>query len=165
MGIEFMSGPVENHTAGDFVLPSSFDTKLHAAQWTLEGPEVEKAKARQFLVGSKGLTADGWQVYKDDGKLVKRPTSKGVYVLMFRSRDVQDAVNAIYGNISKERMMQEKRGETTGGVPIVDKGMLREDEVLRATGERLADPEAVVFNVIPTVNGPVSTPEILVHST
>lgn len=156
MGIEFMSGPTQEVSAGIFSLPTEFDREKHAAQWSKVGADANKAIERQHLIGTK-LTADGWSIYKDqEKKVVKRQAANGEYVLMFRPKEIQNAVNAIYGNVGLERMAQEKVGQTTGGVPITDPGLLNEATILKATGEQITDPERITFNKVPHVpNGRV----------
>ena len=150
MGIEMLKQPASEVDAGIFNLPSNFSTAKYAAQWKLKGMEVEKATGRQSLIGTR-LTADGWEVYKEKGVPVTRFTAKGEYVLMFRPREVQDAVNAIYGNVGYERMVAHKKNETTGGVPI-ESEILTEADIARVAGERSEGDGEVVFNKV-TIGG------------
>jgi hypothetical protein len=150
MGIQILSQPESEVDAGIFNLPKDFDTKVHAAKWVAEGNAVEKAKERQTLIGTR-LHADGWTVYTEKGKPVKRSTERGgSFILMFRPREIQDAVNAVFGNVGKERMIMHKKGESTsGGVPL-NPGILTEEQVVRQTGERASEEDgAVIFNPIP----------------
>ena len=154
MAIQFLTTPTGETHAGIFTLPANFDRQEHAAKWVKVGHSVAAAANREHLVGTS-LTADGWEVWKDGktpatGVPHKIPAASGEYILLFRSRKVQDAVNAIYGNVGKERMQQEKRGQTTGGVPITDNGMLGEERLSRATGESNED-EPVAFNPVPDI--------------
>lgn len=157
MAIELMSGPLGQayETVGPLTLPASFDRKLYAAKWVKKGPAVAAAAEREWIPGTR-LSADGWLVWKDGetpttGKPYTVHLSSGEHVLLFRLREIQDAVNAICGNIGKERLLQEKRGETTGGVPIADPGMLSDDRLTKVIGkEELGDGE-VTMNKIPNV--------------
>lgn len=147
MGIQVLKQPLSEVDAGQFNLPPEFDRKKYASQWKKMGPEVEQARERQPILGAH-LTADGWEIFKDkNGAPVKRTISKGEHILMFRPREVQDAVNAIYGNIGKERMVATKRGETTGGVPLAP-GVLTEEQILKATNERAHEDGGVVMNEV-----------------
>lgn len=143
-------------TPGPLNLPVSFDRKKYAAKWVKEGPAVSAAAEREWIPGTD-ITADGWQVWRDgdtiaDGKPCKVPLQSGVHVLLCRSRVVQDGVNAVCGNIGKERLKQERAGETTGGVPIEDPGLLSDDRIAKVTGahEQL-EPGDVIMNPVPEV--------------
>ena len=156
MPIEILQQPESEVDAGIFNLPKDFDREKYATCWKLAGNAVEKAKERQVLIGTR-LTADGWEVYTEKGKPVKRSTERGgEYILMFRPREIQDAVNAVFGNVGKERMILHKKGEsTTGGVPLTP-GILTEEQVLRQTGERLSEEDgAVKFNPVPVNRGAI----------
>ncbi len=150
MPIEMLRGPASSQTAGMFSLPTCFKTEKFAAQWSKVGPDADKAMEKQHIIGTN-LTADGWQIYRDkDKKPVKRASQNGDYVLMFRPKEIQNAVNAIYGNVGYERMVQEKKGETVGGVPVSDFGMLNEAAIVKATGENLSEQDrGVVMNPVP----------------
>jgi hypothetical protein len=115
MALELLKEPVggigNGPDAGMFTLPPEFDQQLHAAEWVDEG-QVEMKKQRQHLPQT-GLTADGWELFKKAGKPVCVSLSKGrKFYLMFRPRAVQDQVNAAYGNVSKELLRREVRGES-----------------------------------------------------
>lgn len=97
--------------AGHFNLPGDFDPKLHAANWVQVGPNVDKAKGVQPILGTN-FGAVGWEVWKypkghkEAGKPHKVTLSKGEYMLMFRPKSVQENVNAIYGNVSKRHLVR-----------------------------------------------------------
>lgn len=132
MPIEIIQQPMSDAPAGMFELPTGFDRKKYAAKWVLMGASVAKAQGREQLLGTR-LSADGWSVYQEDRKPVKRTTEKsGEYILMFRSREEQDAVNAVYGNVGKERMIHQKKGQikTSGGVDM--SGQLSDEQLQRA---------------------------------
>ena len=148
MGIQILQQPTSEVDAGIFNLPPEFDRKKNAAQWKQMGAEVLKAQERQSILGTH-LTADGWEPFKDKaGGPVKRISTNGKeYMLMFRPREIQDAVNALYGNVGKERMSMSKRGESSAGVPLA-KGVLTEEQLLKVTNERTAEEGGVVMNEI-----------------
>jgi hypothetical protein len=154
MGIQLLSAPlgVGNEAPGPMNLPMAFDRKKSAAKWVKQGPAVDAAKEREWIAGTQ-LTADGWNVWKDgDGKPHTVSLQSGVYVLLHRSRAVQDAVNAICGNIGKERLKQERSGVTTGGVPVQDPGLLSDDRIAKVTGVRENLEEGdVEMNPVPDV--------------
>lgn len=138
MALELLKEPVQGESrgpdAGMFTLPPEFDQQLHVAEWVDEGM-VEMKKQRQHLPQT-GLTADGWEIWKKNPQ--SKPTivslSKGrKFVLMFRPRKLQEQVNAAYGNVSKELLRREVRGETLTSVGpdgvarhVQDPGMLTE---------------------------------------
>lgn len=142
MAIEVITGPAGSSPqgAGQFTLPPNFDTRKFAAKWVLKGNEVSAAAEREYIIGTN-LTADGWAVWKDgeDGNGVKgKPhtahVKKGEHILLFRPRSIQNAVNAIYGNVGKQRMMAEKKGHTIGGESVRDSGLLGEEKIAKVLG-------------------------------
>lgn len=137
MAIQLLAGPAGSHSAaGPMNLPPSFDKEKFAAKWVKEGPDVQAAAEREWILGTN-LTADGWEVWKDaQGRPHKVALRSGTYIVLHRSAVVQKDVNAIYGNIGKERLMQEKSGQTTGGVPTTDPGLLSDDRIAKVTGVR-----------------------------
>lgn len=166
MGLEFLAQPSTEPDAGLFNLPPSFDRKENAAKWVAVGHAVGQAQQRENLVGAGGVTADGWAVFKVEGKPHKAATSKGEFVLMFRPRAVQDAVNAVYGNVGKKRMMAEKQLAATSTTEQRATGMLS-DEQLAQAGYRdpsTADDGSIQLNridIAPRVTKPtldVNTP-------
>lgn len=121
MAIQIHKEPIGyNMAAGPLTPPKEFNFRIHAAKWVKEGQEVEAAGSREYLLGSQ-YTADGWQVWKDkEGRPFKIPLKSGTYILLHRDRAVQDAVNAIYGNVGKKRLMEERQQApqvTPEGVP------------------------------------------------
>lgn len=154
MAIEIVRMPKGMHEtqAGPLSLPPWFDRRKWAAKWVKEGPEVEAAREREWLVGTEGVTADGWQPALDSNKKPhKIVLSKGTYVLLCRPQEIQQAVNAIYGNVGKERLMQERRGETTGGVPTNDPGLLSDERLAKVLGPDQLEEGDVILNKVPDV--------------
>lgn len=96
--------------SGQLQLPPTFDKKKYAAKWVEEGVHVEQATQPQILTPSR--VADGWQVWKHAGKTCRRALGKARYVLMFRPKALQVAINAIFGNLSREKIVQEHSGQT-----------------------------------------------------
>lgn len=147
MGIQILEIPRGQGVdlGGALALPVNFDRTKFASKWVKEGPAVEAATEREFLVGTQRLTADGWQVWRDGetparGKPYSVSLQNGKYVLMYRSRSVQNDVNAIYGNVGKEMLQQERRGETLGGVPVSAPGMLGNEQLKKVIGaEQIVD--------------------------
>lgn len=150
MAIEILEGPAQETGAGQFSLPEEFDRKNFAASWKKKGPEVNAATQREHLQGTR-LTADGWVVWKNPE--TKKPHSAfvkdGEYILMCRPREIQDQVNAIYGNVGKKYLMAEKRGETVGGKLVTDSGILSD--------ERLSQVERSPYEEGEVIMNPVSS--------
>lgn len=123
VGIIDYSGPAGSN-AGFFQLPTQFDQIQHSANWVPKGPQVEKAQQLQPILGTN-KAASGWAVWKypkghkDAGKPHTANTSKGDYILMFRPKHVSEAVNAIYGNVSKRHLVRHQ-GEVTPVAPGAD---------------------------------------------
>lgn len=109
-GIVDYTGPAGSN-AGIFQLPVDFDATKFSANWVPVGPSVEKAQGLQPILGTN-KAAEGWSVWKypnghkTAGKPHKASTSKGEYMLMFRPKPISDAVNAIYGNVSKRHLVR-----------------------------------------------------------
>jgi hypothetical protein len=138
--------------AGLFNLPPAFDKTRYAAQWVPEG-SVDMMKLRQPLTGI-GATADGWEVWKSEGakgQPVKITTSgKQNFVLMCRSRKIQDQVNALYGNVSKRVLNREIQGETVEGGVVQDPGILTEQQLKsQGGGGSLAEESLLPLNEEP----------------
>lgn len=141
---------------GPLALPAGFDTTRFAAKWVKEGNAVAAAQEREFLLGTKNLTADGWQPWHDGdspsrGKLYKVALQSGTYVLMYRDRGVQDDVNAIYGNVGKERQIAEQSGQTSAGVPLTDPGVLSDEKLAPIMGPMENEPGEVKMNPVRNV--------------
>jgi hypothetical protein len=150
MAIEMVKQPQGFVDAGLFNLPPCFKPARWAAKWVREGAGVLHAEQRESLAGFPA-TADGWVVYKrEGGKICKVATQKdGNYILMYRPREVQDGVNAIYGNMGKQRMLAEKQGETVGGISKQE-GMLGESDLAQVEPHNLADDAGTVtLNQVP----------------
>lgn len=126
-------------SAGVFNLPTTFDKQKYAAHWVKKGNAVDAMKAPQPILGTN-YGAEGWSVWQyPNGNLKGRPAEvttekSGVYVLMCRPRSVQDDVNAIYGNVSKQHLIKETTGQSIAGQEIADGGMLTDDMIRKATG-------------------------------
>lgn len=125
MAIELLEGPTATEgSVGKFDLPPKFDRKKYAGEFVAKR-DVNSKMGRQRLLGAP-VTADGWAVWKDPdtNKIFTVAVREGEYTLMCRPRDVQDAVNIIYGNIGKEAAAHEKTGTTVAGDNLQDAGML-----------------------------------------
>lgn len=158
-GITLIKAPSTEPNAGIFNLPSQFNRKDHAALWAKHGAEVEARQQREYLQGSN-FSAEGWTVWKDKAdKICTVATRAGeTYVLMFRKRTIQDNVNAIYGDVSKRRMIQEHDGATIGGNAAGDTGMLT-DQALERSHIRDFDGE-VGLNIRFNVDSPTAKPDV-----
>ena len=160
MGIELLEGPdrTAQGSAGKFDLPLGFDTKKHAAQW-VNSKEVESHRGRERLLGIRA-TADGWSVYKDEkngGKVTKVTVKEGEFTLMVRPREVQDAVNILYGNLGKTNALAEQEGDLVAGKGQNDPGMLPEKTLKGlglATGELERNAAQFTATPIPHIGSP-----------
>lgn len=124
-GIQSLSGPADlNRLRGKLDLPKGFPILRYAGKWVKKGTGVDKARQPQILTGV-GMVAEGWQPYKDSKKqLHVRTLDSGTYVLMIRPRAIQNAVNKLFGNVSKKRMAMEANGQTVAGEQNLDYGVL-----------------------------------------
>lgn len=131
-GITPITGPRDNNRIrGRLTLPKTFDEKKFVGCWALHGTGVQRRREAQ-IISSERCAADGWQVYKDGGKLVQRVMGKDKYVLMFRPRMLQEAVTKMHANLSRRRINQEAKGETVLGEPRQDHGILTNDVLRRS---------------------------------
>lgn len=157
MGIQVIQQPLgsaTNEMPGPLQIPQGFDRKKYAAKWVKVGPEVQAAAEREWIPGTK-MTADGWEVWRDPKtkKPQKVALMKGTYVLLFRDLVTQKAVNAICGNLGKERLLQERSGETVAGVVPNDPGMLNDDTLTKVLGREEEADGAVSMNPVPETDG------------
>lgn len=154
------SNEIRNPLANSkFALPPGFPAQHYASKWELEGNAVIEAQQPVILEGA-GVKAQGWAVYmqvvagqkappeeKEDGlppdpkalpkfvprrETVKRVVGKNTYVLMFRPKKLQEAVNKIHGNTSRRIVVSELRGETNAANPQGDRGILTNEQLMRA---------------------------------
>ena len=125
-------------SAGVFELPPDFPAEKFASSYVKKGNDVKAAEQDEQVVGTQFI-ADGWQVWKRaDGTYHQVTISSGTYILMHRPRHVQLEINRAYGNLSRERMQSEQRGETIAGSTNSDSGMLSAD---RLPNERDLEPD------------------------
>lgn len=165
MAIQLLETPHGQSLAGIFTLPSEFDTKQFASKWVKRGAAADAVIGqREHIVGTD-FTADPWEVWKDGkNKPFSNKARDGEYVLLCRPRQIQDEVNAIYGNVGKQRQLAEKRGETAGGVQVVDSGFLGDERLSQVIGrEGAAQDGEVILNKVTPVRR-VTTPVIQLNS-
>lgn len=152
MGIQILQTPAGSmgETPGPLNLPLAFDRKKSAAKWVKEGPAVAAAAEREWIPSTK-MTADGWEVWRDPetNKPHKVALQSGVHILLHRSKVVQDAVNAICGNIGKERLSSERKGDTVAGAAPTDPGMLGDDTLNKVMGVEETEEGDVKPNLVP----------------
>lgn len=138
MAIELIKAPSATADAGMFNLPSAFDPKRHAAEWVEEG-QVNFKQQRQVLPQTN-KTADGWDIWRKDP--TDEPTAvygsgKRKFILMCRSRAIQDEVNAIFGNVTKNLLNQTVAGQlvpTQEGLSGQAPGILTEEQLKTGRG-------------------------------
>lgn len=128
-----------NNQGGKFSLPPEFDTEKWASGFYLEGNESLAMGQDQPLQGTD-LVACGWAVWKyPEEHIVMIPDEDNpgslkqdlqahpkanephrvngmkpgeVWLLHCRPKDVQDDVNRVYGELSREQMVREIEGDT-----------------------------------------------------
>lgn len=149
---ELSAGIAQNPLAGSkFALPPGFDASRFASMWAEEGPNVIEMQQPTVLV-SAGVQAAGWQVYKqlknpanakkeDELPLENRPkptmervvrvVGKTTFVLMFRPKALQQAVNVIHANESRSMVSREVHGETNAANEANDRGILTSADMAR----------------------------------
>lgn len=135
---------------GPLNLPPDFDRTKYAAKWVKVGPAVAANAERQWIPGTSA-TADGWEVWRSPKtkKPCKVALGNGTHVLLCRDASVQKAVNAICGNIGKERLLQERAGETIAGEVPSDPGMLTDHQLQKIYGREEEADGDVKLNPVP----------------
>lgn len=108
--------------SGALSLPANFPRTKYAVKWVEKGFNAQQAMQEQHI--APNIIADGWTVYKDRGQPVQRILSGKAWILMVRPKELQENINAIYGNLSREKVVREHSGETASGQPLVDHGIL-----------------------------------------
>lgn len=156
------NGQMASRNAGSkLALPAGFDYNKFASKWVEDGHAIEEAKQPTFLP-SENLSAQGWQLYRQvqapsaaeilaDAKLpedkrkkpimvpVTRVLGGKVWVLMFRPKALQRALNVIYANQSRELVTKELRGESALANETGDPGILTNADMKQFS--RVADEE------------------------
>lgn len=156
-GITQITGPRNlSQIRGHLQLPSGFPEKQFACKWTKVGAAVERDSEPEMIAGTSDIQADGWKVWRDPKtkKPCERALGNGKYILMVRPRALQTALQKIYGNMSKDRMEAEYRGETVAGEPVQDSGIFGYDALKRIPG--LGSEEANVLKVPRNPVGPLA---------
>lgn len=182
-GLTALEGPVAGTvTAHRFSLPAGFDSTRFASKWVEDGPEVMEAAQPQILAIAN-VKADGWAVYKvldkkatdaqpdlvDDksAKIPKPPVrvaytrvvGKKIFVLLFRPKVLQKAVNAIHADTSRILVNQEVRGERATANENGDEGILTNADLQRH-GKQFVEDEGASY--LPPVSG--GQPTRLAHA-
>lgn len=127
-----------DNQGGKFALPPEFDRTKWASAYYLEGNESLAMQQPQVLQGTD-LIADGWAVWKyPEERIISVPDEESggmkediekhpsagqphrvhglkpgeVWLLHCRPLEVQDDVNRVYGEQSREQMIREIQGDT-----------------------------------------------------
>lgn len=146
------------------LVPEEFDTKKYVGKWAFVGSSAERARQPQRIQGTTHAV-DGWEVFKypknhADESLRDtpciRPLGGKQAILLFRPKVLQRAVNAIHGNISRERMIAEHEGETISGQPVHDGSMLNSKRLRGYDPSEEAQGPNYGFNQIPALKKPTA---------
>lgn len=134
--------------AGKLTLPLEFPRHKYAAKWAEKGFGAQQEMQEQHV--APGIIADGWQVFKVRGKVFTRILSSKVYILMFRPKELQNTINKICGNLSREKIVGQhsgKRMELPEGATPGDRSMLTNAD-LQAV-ERVSDDSDDIRRALP----------------
>lgn len=142
---------VDQHAVANrsqLLVPKTFDRTRYSGKWAFVGASAEAAQLPQRLASNYAV--DGWQVWKDDeGSICERPLGGKKVILLFRPRTLQKAVNAIYGNMSKDRTIAEQQGRTVEG-KNASPGIISETALRRYDlATEAEEPIGYQFNKIP----------------
>lgn len=113
--------------SGALSLPVEFDRNKYAAKWVEKGFQTQQAMQEQHI--SATIIADGWIVWKHKSQICQRILSGKAYILMCRPKELQQQINAICGNLSREKVVREHSGQTSSGQPLEDHGILSTQEL------------------------------------
>lgn len=137
-GLTLAKGPVDqNRVKGRLDLPPNFPTKRYVGKWVKKGVNCNRAKQAEYIkAGRQTYKVDGWEVYinEDTKKPHLRTLSDGQYVLMVRPKVLQETLQRINGNTSRERLRNEIKGDTIGGQSVQDYGMIPDSVLSRIPG-------------------------------
>lgn len=136
LGITFTKIPEQQAHAGLFELPPDFPRRELSGQWVLQ-EAVRSMEQRQPMpqVGAMAPGLTVWMGEDGKGKIKIVVDGKGrKHVLMYRPRKVQEAINALYGNVTKMLHNRNVKGETISANEQQDPGMLSESR-LREEGQ------------------------------
>jgi hypothetical protein len=130
-GISEYTSPAGKVNKGALELPKDFETTRYAAKWAKQGAGVSRAMEPE-IVASEGKQIIPWSVWKNAaGQICRRALASGVFILMVRPKNIQQAANKLYGNVSRRRMVTEGEGQTIGGERNNDSGMLNNARLSR----------------------------------
>lgn len=142
------------HSMGRFAFPPSFDTTRFSGAWVLDGPNVDEMRQDEVLTFAN-CKAKGWEVFKilaqpslseeaeelgDTKKGQKLPprripcvraVGKNKYVLMFRPKALQKAVNEVYAAQSRQLVNQEVQGLGSAVNEANDPGILTNKDLAK----------------------------------
>lgn len=157
-GIRIIEGP-SPASGGMFQLPPKFDRTRYSAQWEEEGPKAEALLQPQHLMGLN-LVADGWAIWKDPETGQDRRVTSGSgkkYILLCRPAEIQDEINALYGDKSKADIYKAQTGEVipNEGGSGAPHGMLTSDMLKGVDGHDEEAPVAPTPNTVQP-GGPLS---------
>lgn len=157
--IEGPSSGRDRMAGSKFALVPGFDSNRYASAWIEEGPQVQEAMQEVYLE-SEGVKAQGWQVHKiaklgkdpkDKPEMVPctRAIGKAVYVLMFRPKQLQRALNILYANQSRKLVQQELKGETAAANESGDPGIITNADLSRFSKETTDEDGAPYLKTTP----------------
>lgn len=184
-GLTSLEGPANARMSGSkFALPPSFDATKWASKWVEQGPNVIEAQQPQVL-DFANCQADGWAVFKSlkvgdkseadlaDAKPGDKPKAgpnmvpytravgKTVYVLLFRPKALQQAVNILYANQSRDMVGREVMGESSAANISGDHGILTNQD-LKRFGKNFGDeaPQGYLPKTDPSARKPAEATEL-----
>lgn len=149
-GLQALEGPISVINEGQLQLPPEFDKTKLAGKWEKDGPHVLKAQQNEIIASAR-VQAKGWTVWLDSAKKpCKRTLGSGTFILMYRPRQLQDAVNALHGNTSRMRLSDEVLGSTIQGQdPQAAEGLLNHTQLSeRGLREDLSDGAVLPLNKV-----------------
>lgn len=122
-----------NVNLGAFQLPHEFDQEILTGKWVKDEENAIRESQRDEVIQSEGVEVDGWNVWKDaQGKSCVVSVASGKYVLMFRPKSLQKAINVLHGNASRRRIIHEHEGRTVAGEGGKD-GILTDEQLNKFT--------------------------------
>lgn len=160
-GLTQLTGPTTDGRMRNskFALPLTFDVRANASKWVEDGPEVAEAAQPQIMEHCN-MEARGWQVFRGldteatkraneelnkDAKPGEKPkiappvlapvirvVGKRKFILLFRPKALQAAVNELYARQSRTLVNRELLGESASANPAGDAGILTNRDLRQA---------------------------------
>lgn len=154
-GLSVIKEPLRQSAASRGALqpPDDWDGKQFVGKWVPDGAKVSAARQSEILPG--GYAAAGWEIWKEaaTGMACTRISNGKQFVFVYRKRALQDAVNRIYANQSRERVNREVAGNSADEA-LRQEGLIPNEILKKVPGlNEDGDPTGLPMNPISEYSG------------